>query len=80
MSKAIRDDDAGLRLACLRAAIEIRSGSTTNDMLLETATLFHAFVTGLRHGDRAGNGPAERSAARSAERSAERTGPKPKRN
>lgn len=80
MGRAIRDDDGGLRLACLRAAIEIRSGSTTNEMLLETATLFHAFVTGPRDGDRAGNASVERSAERSAEQTAERTTLKLKRN
>ena len=71
--------DARLRLDCLRAAIEIRSASTTNEMLLEAARLFHAFVTGPRNGDRAENGSLER-VDQPAERRAERTAPKPTRN
>jgi hypothetical protein len=80
MGQKFYGGDARLRLDCLRAAIEIRSGSTTNEMLLETATLFHAFVTGPRNGDCAENGSVERLAQQPAERSAERTTLKLKRN
>jgi hypothetical protein len=57
---------AGLRLACLHAAIEIRSPGTGHEDLLATATLFHEFVTAAPAEAARGNAPRVNAAHHNA--------------